>query len=355
MRHRSQPARVPMGKDRDEHMTAAITSVGHYVPPGVVANTDFPRLDTSDSWIRTRTGIRERRKARGGGVSDLIVPAACSCLHQRGITADEVDCILVATVTPDYVFPATASIVRRKLGASNAWGYDVSAACCGFLYALVSAKALVEAGISRRVLVCGADRMTVLANEEDRSTAVLFGDGAGVALVESVQSARVGIVDTYCAMTDSDERHLYMPAGGSVQPTSAQTVAAREHFLVQDGRSVYRSAVEGMVEATATVLRRNGMVGSDVDWFAPHQANMRIMEAVAARLEIPPDRVMANIDRYGNTSSATIPICLSEWHASGRLRLGERIVLTAFGAGFCRAAVYLKWAVQSGGVITDET
>jgi 3-oxoacyl-[acyl-carrier-protein] synthase III len=325
---------------------AAITSISHYVPPDILDNHFFEsNLDTSDQWIRSRTGIVERRIARTGGTSDLIIPAAQQCLNKRGITASELDCIVVATVTPDYVFPSTASLVQAGIGARNAWGFDLSAACCGFIVALIVATRFVESGAARRVLVCGADKMTSIANYQDRTSAVLFGDGAGVALVEQSDDESVGIIDHLAHMDGRHAKELYMPAGGSVRPASLETVTNRQHYLVQDGSTVFKAASKDIVDITQELLERNGMTTDDMRWFVPHQANLRIIDAVGERLGLDPARVMCNIQRYGNTSSATIPLCLSEWMEKGELRRGDNVVLSSFGAGFTSASLYMRWAV----------
>jgi len=327
---------------------AAITSISHYVPPEILDNRFFESLlQTSDQWIRTRTGIVERRIARTGGTSDLILPAARQCLNNRGLSAGDIDCIIVATVTPDYVFPSTASIVQAGLGAKIAWGFDLSAACCGFIVALIVATRFVESGAARTVLVCGADKMTSIANYEDRASAVLFGDAAGVALVQRSDDETVGVFDHVAHMDGRHALELYMPAGGSIRPTSLETVTNREHYLVQDGSTVFKAASKGMADVTEEVLERNGLSVSDIRWFVPHQANKRIIDAVGERLGLEPERVMCNIDRYGNTSSATIPLCLSEWMEKGELHKGDNVVLSSFGAGFTSASVYLRWAVSA--------
>jgi 3-oxoacyl-[acyl-carrier-protein] synthase-3 len=326
---------------------AAITSISHYVPPDILDNHFFEsNLDTSDQWIQSRTGIVERRIARTGGTSNLIIPAAQQCLNKRGITASEVDCIIVATVTPDYVFPSTASLVQAGIGARNAWGFDLSAACCGFIVALIVATRFVESGAARTVLVCGADKMTSIANYQDRTSAVLFGDGAGVALVEQSDDESVGIIDHLAHMDGRHAKELYMPAGGSVRPASFETVANRQHYLVQDGSTVFKAASKDIVEITQELLERNGLSTDDIRWFVPHQANLRIIDAVGERLGLDPARVMCNIQRYGNTSSATIPLCLSEWMEKGELHRGDNVVLSSFGAGFTSASLYMRWAVS---------
>ena len=329
-------------------MRAAITSMGHYLPPDVLDNAFFAsHLDTTDEWIRARTGISERHVNRDGGTSDMIVPAARQCLARRGITAEDIDCILVATVTPDYVFPSTAAVVQAKLQATHAWGFDLAAACCGFIMALAVATRFVETGAARTVLVCGADKMTTLCNYEDRASSVLFGDAAGVALVEQSADETVGIVDHVAHLDGRHVNLLYVPAGGSVRPASHETIARKEHYLIQAGAAVFKAATAGMVEVTQEVLNRNGLEIGDLQWLVPHQANKRIMDAVAKTLRLSSSRVMCNIDRYGNTSSATIPLCLSEWMQKNELHKGDNIVLTSFGAGYITASLYLRWAVPA--------
>jgi 3-oxoacyl-[acyl-carrier-protein] synthase-3 len=313
-------------------MRAAITATGHYVPSDVYSNAHFAsRLETTDEWIRSRTGIVERRFAATGGTSDLVVPAARRCLAQRGIAPAAVDCVIVATMTPDRLCPSTAAVVQRKLGAVNAWGFDLAAACSGFVYGLVVATKMVESGVVRSVLLCGADRMSSVVNADDRATAVLFGDGAGVVLVEAAEDESVGILDQVCWMDGEGESALHIPAGGSVQPATAESVTQRQHYVVQDGPAVFRAAVVGMAEVTEEM---------------PHQANRRIIEAVARRLGIELDRIVINLDRYGNTVAATIPLGLSEWNDAGRFAYGDRIVLSAFGAGFTAGSIYLRWAIK---------
>ena len=335
-------------------MRAAITSIGHYVPPDILSNRFFESsLDTSDEWIRSRTGIAERRIARLGGTSDLIVPAALQCLSARGIPADDLDCIIVATVTPDYVFPSTAAKVQAGIGAWKAWGFDISAACCGFIMALIVATRFVETGAARKVLVCGADKMTSVTNYEDRLSAVLFGDAAGVALVEQSNDETVGVIDHVAQMDGRHVTDLYMPAGGSVRPASYETIANKQHYLVQDGSSVFKAASAGMVKTTQELLGRNGLSPDDVQWLVPHQANKRIIEAVGKKIGMSSDRVMCNIEHYGNTSSATIPLCLSEWMEKGELHKGDNVILTSFGAGYTSAALYLRWAIRDRVPVAD--
>jgi 3-oxoacyl-[acyl-carrier-protein] synthase-3 len=333
--------------ERNQPTRATISAIAHYAPPDVYPNAWYEeRLGIADDWIRQRSGIVERRIASSGATSDLIVPAARECLEQRGIGAAQLDCIIFATITPDHVFPATAAIVQRKLGATKAWGFDLSAACCGFIYGLVTAAKLVEAGSCQRVLVCGADKMSAITNFDDRSTAMLFGDAAGVALVEKSEDAELGLRDHLFRMKGEGAGQVLMPAGGSLKPASLDTVAKREHCLVMEGQSIFKNAVAEMAEVSEELLRLNRLTTADLAWLVPHQANYRIIEAVARRLNLDMNKVMANVDRYGNTSAATIPVCLSEWQRKGLLRRGDRLMLTSFGAGFTIGGVYLRWSIN---------
>jgi len=328
-------------------MRAAITSLAHFVPPDVYTNKFFEeRLETNDEWIRSRTGIIERRFAKSGATSDLIVPAALQCLEERGISAEEIDCILVCTITPDHMFPSTAAVVQEKIGAKNAWGYDISAACSGFLYGLTTGAKLVEGGVSRKVLVCGADKMSSILNFDDRNTSVLFGDGAGVVLLEASDDEDYGVMDQILHMDGSGGKFLYQTAGGSFKPASAETVAAREHYVYQDGKSVFKSAVVGMADVAVEIMKKNNLKPEDIAWLVPHQANLRIISATAERMGIGMEKVMINIDRYGNTTAGTIPICLSEWYHEGRLRHGDNLVIASFGAGFTWGSIYVRWAIK---------
>jgi len=322
-----------------------ITSIAHYVPPDVITNQAFEHLDTSDEWIRARTGIVERRILKTGATSDLIAPAALECLERRGLTAEDVDCLIVVTITPDRTCPSTASIVQRKIGATRAWGFDLEAACCGFLYGLITAASLVRSGTARRVLLCPGDKMSAITNYADRSTAVLFGDAGAAALIEAVPDESEGLQDHLFWMDGEGEPLLQIPAGGSACPASARTVEAQEHTLKQDGQTIFKTAVAKMTELPCRLLSRHRLDVNDCDWFVPHQANRRIIDAVAQRLGLPCQKLMTNVDRFGNTSSTSIPLCLSEWHERGLLHRGDKVMLTAFGAGFTAAAVYLKWAI----------
>jgi 3-oxoacyl-[acyl-carrier-protein] synthase-3 len=327
---------------------ALITAIAHHVPTRVLGNARLAaRLGVSEDWIVERTGIRERRIADAGGTSELILPAAEECLRQAGVSAAEVDCVLVATITPDHLTPATAVTVIRRLAARRAWGFDLSAACSGFLYGLVVAAQLLETGAARRVLVCGADRMSCITDPDDRRTAVLLGDGAGVALVERGDDPGLGLIDHLLRVDAGGEQDVVVPAGGSALPATADTVRQRRHCLYVAGQAVFKAAVEGLSAITAELMARNRLTAADVDWIVPHQANLRILEAVAERLRAPREKVVVNVDRYGNTSAATIPIALSEWQQAGRLRRGDKIILCGIGAGYTLGAVYLRWSAAS--------
>ncbi|MCX8055071.1 MAG: ketoacyl-ACP synthase III [Ignavibacteria bacterium] len=325
-------------------MTATISSIAHYLPPDVYDNSYFESyLDTSNEWILERTGIHQRRFAKSGATSDLIVPAAEQCIAKRGISKDDIDCVIVATVTPDHFFPSTAAVVQNKLGLKNAWGFDLSAACSGFVFALTTAAGLVESGVCRNVLLCGADKMSSIVNFQDRNQAILFGDGAGVCLIEKSNDDSMGVLDHILHLDGSGGQYLHMVAGGSFKPASAETVANGEHYIYQDGKNVFKYAVVGMAEVTVEIMKRNNLKSEDVNWLVPHQANLRIITATAERMGLSREQTMVNIDKYGNTTAATIPICLSEWLEKGLLKKGHNVILASFGAGFTWGSVYLKW------------
>ncbi|PAP75257.1 beta-ketoacyl-ACP synthase III [Rubrivirga marina] len=324
--------------------TAAITAVGKYLPPDRLTNADLEKLvDTNDEWIRTRTGIEERRilKDPTKATSDMAVEAARECLAKAGVAPTEVDCILVATVTPDMVFPATACLVQTKLGATNAWGYDISAACSGFLYALTTGAKMIEAGMHQKVLVIGADAMTRIIDYTDRTTCVIFGDGAGAVLLEP-RTDGTGVLDTVQYADGTGVHSLSQPGGGSLHPATHETVDARMHYAQQDGRAVFKRAVTGMADAAAEIMERNDLSPEDVRYLVPHQANLRIIDATARRMGLTDDKVMINIARYGNTTAGTLPLCLADWE--NQLRAGDNLVLAAFGGGFTWGATWLKWS-----------
>jgi 3-oxoacyl-[acyl-carrier-protein] synthase III len=325
-------------------ITAAITAVGGYVPEEKLTNFDLEKIvDTNDEWIRTRTGISERRILRGAGkgTSDMVVPAVQELCRKRGIDPSEIDAMIIGTVTPDMMFPSTANLACHKLGAKNAWGFDLLAACSGFLYSLTTGVSLIESGRYKKVVVVGADKMSSIVDYSDRATCILFGDGAGAVLLEP-DTEGYGIQDSILRSDGSGGPYLHMKAGGSVRPASAETVAAKEHFAYQEGQPVFKYAVKGMADVSAELLERNNMSGADIAWLVPHQANKRIIDATADRIGLSYDKVMMNIERYGNTTAATIPLCLWDWE--NQLKKGDYLVLAAFGGGFTWGATLVKWA-----------
>ena len=325
-------------------ITAAITAVGGYVPEDKLTNFDLEKMvDTNDEWIRTRTGIKERRILKGTGkaTSDMVVQAVKLICEKRGMHPEEIDCLIVATVTPDMVFPATANIACNKLGAKNAWGFDVSAACSGFLYSLTLGATLIESGRYKKVVVCGADKMSAIIDYSDRNTCVLFGDGAAAVLLEPNHDG-YGVLDSILRSDGSGVEFLHMKAGGSLKPASIETVTNKEHFAFQDGQPVFKAAVKGMADVSVELLEKNHLSGEDIAWLVPHQANKRIIDATANRMGLSADKVMLNIERYGNTTAATIPLCLWDW--KHELNKGDLLVLAAFGGGFTWGATLVKWA-----------
>jgi len=322
---------------------AAITGVGGFVPDYILTNQELETMvDTTDEWIYTRTGIRERRilKEPGAGASDMVVPAVRELLQKTGNTPDDIDLLICATVTGDRVFPDTANTALDKLGAKRAFGYDINAACSGFLFALYTGAQFIAAGTYRKVVVAGVDKMSSILDYTDRTTCVIFGDGAGAVLLEASEDGN-GIHDAVLRGDGNGRHYLHMKAGGSVKPASVETVMAREHFVYQEGKTVFKYAVKGMIDSVREVLDRNGLTTDDVSWVVPHQANQRIISSVAEGLGIPLDRVMMNIEKYGNTTAGTLPLCL--WDYQSRLRKGDWVVLTAFGGGFTWGALLLRW------------
>jgi len=324
---------------------AKISSVGTYVPPRVLTNADLEKMvATNDKWITERTGIRERHLVdKGVATSDLAVEAAKVCLARRGVKPEEIEAIIIATVTPDMLFPATACLVQDKLGCPGAWGFDLSAACSGFPYALQVGAKLVESGAHKKVLVIGADVMSSIIDYTDRNTCILFGDGAGAVLIEPCEEGEIGLIDFHHEVDGSGACSLYMPAGGSLLPTSHETVDKKQHFVHQDGQTVYKFAVRKMAEASEGLLASNGVAGSELGCFIPHQANKRIILSTAERLGMPEDRVIINIDRYGNTTAGTIPLAMNTAIEDGRLKKGDLVLLASVGAGFTVGATLLRW------------
>lgn len=326
---------------------AKISALGTYVPPKVLTNQDLEKMvETSDQWIMERTGIRERHVLeQGKGVSDICTEAAKKCLAARGIAPTEVEAIVIGTVTPDMMFPSTACLVQDKLGAKGAWGFDVSGGCCGFVYALQAGVKLVESGAHKKVLVCGADANTRMTDYTDRTTCVLFGDGGGAVLIEPAEEGEIGMIDFVHEIDGSGGVSLNLPAGGSLNPSTHETVDKKMHYIHQDGQAVYKFAVRKMAEATTKILERNGVTGSDLGCFIPHQANKRIITATADRLGMPEDRVIINIEKYGNTSAGTIPLAMETAIEEGKLKKGDLVLLAAVGAGFTVGAVLLRWEI----------
>ena len=326
-------------------INAVITGVGGYVPDYILNNEELSRMvDTTDEWITTRVGIKERHilTEEGLGTSYLARKAAKQLIQKTGVDPDTIDALIVTTTTPDYKFPSTASIVLGKLGLKNAFAFDFSAACCGFLYTLDVAASMIQSGRYKKIIVIGADKMSSLVDYTDRATCVLFGDGAGAVLVEATEEENVGVQNSYLRTDGQGVPFLHMKAGGSVCPPSHFTVDHRLHYLYQEGRTVFRYAVTDMSNDVMKILEMNNLKADDVNWVIPHEANLRIIEAVTKRAGIPLDKVVVNIERYGNTSAATIPLAL--WDAESQLKKGDNIIFTAFGAGFVHGASFYKWA-----------
>ena len=330
-----------------QKLNAAITAVGGYVPEYKLTNAELEKMvDTNDEWIRTRTGISERRilKGEGLGSSDMAVPAVLELCKKGGIKPEEIDCLICATVTPDMVFPATANLICDKIGAVNSFSFDVMAACSGFLYALTTGASFIESGRYKKVVVVGADKMSSIVDYSDRTTCIIFGDGAGAVLLEPT-TEDVGIKDSLLKSDGSGSKFLHMKAGGSVKPSTVETVLAREHFVYQEGQSVFKFAVKGMADVSYELMQRNNLTGDDIAWLVPHQANLRIIDATANRMGLPKEKVMINIQKYGNTTAGTLPLCLWEWEK--QLKKGDNIILAAFGGGFTWGATLVKWGYNS--------
>ena len=328
-------------------ITAAITAVGGYVPEYRLTNKVLETMvDTTDEWIKTRTGVEERRILKGAnaGVSDMGAPALMNLCEKRGLDPAEIDCIICCTVTPDMTFPATANIIAHKTGAVNAFGFDLSAACSGFLFGVTTGAAFIESGRYKKVVVIGTDKMSGIVDYTDRTTCVLFGDAAGAILLEPDYSG-FGVLDSLLKSDGIGVPYLHMKAGGSARPASLETVAAKEHYIYQEGPQVFKFAVKGMADVSFELLERNHLTGDDIAWLVPHQANKRIIDATANRMGLSINKVMLNIQRYGNTTSATIPLCLWEWEK--QLKQGDLIVLAAFGGGFTWGATLVKWAYNT--------
>lgn len=325
-------------------MNAAITAVGGYVPDTKLTNFDLEKMvDTNDEWIKSRTGIEERRILRepGKASSDMAANAINEILRKKNLDPLEIDCIICATVTPDMIFPATANIIGDKIGAKNAFGFDLGAACSGFLFALTTGANFIESGRYKKIIVVGVDKMSSIIDYTDRATCIIFGDGAGAVLLEPTADG-MGFQDAILKSDGSGREFLHIKAGGSLKPASIETVMAKEHYAFQDGQPVFKFAVKGMADVSAELLEKHNLTGDDIAWLVPHQANLRIIDATANRMGLPKEKVMINIQKYGNTTAATIPLCLWEWES--KLSKGDNIILAAFGGGFTWGAAWLKWA-----------
>jgi 3-oxoacyl-[acyl-carrier-protein] synthase-3 len=322
---------------------AAITAVNAYVPEYILTNQELEKMvETNDEWIVSRTGIKERRILKGNlGTSDMAVKAVEGLLKKRGIAAEEIDMIIFCTTTPDMVFPASANILAHKVGAINAWGYDLNAACSGFLFGLATGSQFIETGKYKKVLVVGGDKMSSIINYKDRTSCIIFGDGCGAVLLEA-NTEGYGVIDSILKSDGSGGPYLCQKAGGSLRPASHETVDNEEHFLHQEGQAVFKFAVTNMADVAAEIMEKNNLTSEDVDWLVPHQANKRIIDATSNRCGIDSEKVMINIEKYGNTTNGTIPLCLWEWES--KLKKGDNLILAAFGGGFTWGSLYLKWA-----------
>ena len=330
-----------------QKITAAITGVGGYVPEYRLTNQILATMvDTNDEWIKSRTGVEERRiqKGEGLGSSDMGVEAVKELCRKRGIDPAEIDCLICATVTPDMVFPATANIICDKVGMMNAFSFDIGAACSGFLYALTTGTTLVESGRYKKVIVVGVDKMSSIIDYSDRATCIIFGDGAGAVLLEPSVDEH-GILDSILKSDGSGRQYLHMKAGGSVKPATVDTVLAKEHYVYQEGQGVFKFAVKGMADVSYELMQRNNLTADDIAWLVPHQANLRIIDATANRMNLPKEKVMINIQKYGNTTAGTLPLCLWDWET--KLKKGDNIILAAFGGGFTWGATWIKWAYNT--------
>lgn len=326
---------------------AAITAVGGYVPDYVLTNAELETIvDTTDEWIQSRTGIKERRilKGEGKGTSDMAVEAIKVLLAKRGIGPEEIDLIICATTTPDFTFPATANVISDKAGLTNAFGYDINAACSGFIFALNTGAQFIETGKYKKVIVVGADKMSSILNYEDRATCIIFGDGGGAVLLEP-NTEGYGVIDSVLKSDGAGRVHLHQKAGGSVKPPTIETVMNKEHYVYQEGQTVFKFAVKNMADVAAEIMQRNNLTSETINWLVPHQANLRIIAATGERMGLPEEKVMVNIQRYGNTTNGTLPLCLWEWEK--KLHKGDNIVLAAFGGGFTWGATYIRWAYDS--------
>jgi len=328
-------------------ISAVVTGVGMYVPEKILDNKYFETIvDTNDEWIRTRTGIKERRIIENGATSDLGTGAVNDLLKSTNTNPEDIDLIIVATVTPDMLFPATACLIQDNVGAKNAWGFDLSAACSGFLFALETGSNFIKSGQYKKVVVVGADKMSSILDYTDRNTCILFGDAASAALLEPSDDPSFGVKDSILHIDGSGRNDLCMKAGGSLNPASHETVNNKEHFVYQDGKAVFKVAVKGMADISVELMEKSGLKSEDIAFLVPHQANLRIIDATAKRMGITPDKVTINIEKYGNTTAATIPLCLTEYFRDGKIKKGDNLILAAFGGGYTWGALHLVWGID---------
>ena len=335
-------------------ITAAITGVAGYVPDYVLTNEELSKMvDTTDEWIMTRIGIKERRilKEEGKGTSDMAELAVKELLRKTGTSPDEVDMLIYCGVTPDMPFPSTANIISDKVGILNAFGYDINAGCSSFLFSLQTAAQFIETGYRKKIVLVGGDKMSSITDYTDRTTCPLFGDGAGAVLIEPCTDG-YGVVDAMLQVDGSGRKYLFQAAGGSINPASMETIVKRQHFIYQEGQPVFKAAVSKMADTAVAMMEKHGLTNDTVDWLVPHQANLRIIDATGKRMGLPPEKVMINITRYGNTSAGTLPLCLWDWES--QLKRGDNLILATFGAGFTWGAIYLKWAYSGVNDVTKK-
>lgn len=328
-----------------DKIRAAITALGSFVPDKVLTNADLEKIvDTTDEWIKTRTGIKERRVLGKEPTSYLAINAAKDLINRYNVNPEEIELIIVATVTPDMFFPSTNCIVSEAIGATKAWGFDLIAACSGFVFALTTGAQFIESGKHKKVLVIGSDKMTSISDYTDRNNCILFGDAGACVLLEPSPNPKYGILDTVTYCDGKGAKYIYMLGGGSLNPATFETVDKKMHYIYQNGQAVFKDAVKGMADVSVEIMNRNNLKSDDISYLVPHQANLRILTACASRMGLSQDKVMINIDRYGNTTAATIPLCLAEYHLAGKIKKGDNLVLSSFGAGYTWGSILVKWA-----------
>lgn len=328
-----------------DKIRAAITALGSFVPDKVLTNADLEKIvDTTDEWIKTRTGIKERRVLGKEPTSYLAINAAKDLIKRYNVNPEEIELIIVATVTPDMFFPSTNCIVSEAIGATKAWGFDLIAACSGFVFALTTGAQFIESGKHKKVLVIGSDKMTSISDYTDRNNCILFGDAGACVLLEPSTNPKYGILDSITYCDGRGAKYIYMLGGGSLNPASFETVDKKMHYIYQNGQAVFKDAVKGMADVSVEIMEKNNLKADDISYLVPHQANLRILTACASRMGLSQDKVMINIDRYGNTTAATIPLCLAEYHLAGKIKKGDNLVLSSFGAGYTWGSVLVKWA-----------